>query len=290
MAAHVLATFPGARRSADYPGAYRRPLEYPGARPDSSFLFAGATVVPVEARDGGPSVRTPDGVRALADLLADLGAAPLDQRHAVLAVGSNACPGRLLEKFPVGGPDCVIPVLRGSISDVDAVYLAWLTPYAALPATCFEVAGADVELWLTLLSRTQFDVMNASENVGELYGLIEPRAPFRWGGCRIGPVYAYADERVLSLDGAPIRLAAFRAERSSFRAMDQPGVLSAALDRVGFRRGEAIEARHAALVTDAALRTLISQRLVERCLWHERPRLAGAFKEPGEVAQAVWRP
>jgi hypothetical protein len=289
MTDSLLASFPDARPASDFPGAWSRPLEYPGSRPADSYLFAGGSLVPIVAVDGRPSVRGPGGLAGVDDLLRELRAAPISRRHAVLAVGSNACPGRLLEKFPEGGAESVIPVLRGAIAGVDAVYLAWLTAYAALPATCLPVDDADVELWLTLLSPRQFEVMNASESLGESYGLIELPHPFRFADRRIGPVYAYSDDRILALDGEPVRLSAFPARRSPFRAMDEPGVLGATLDRLGFREGEPLEERHRALVTDERSRTLLSAAVTDRCRWRERPRLARWTRPAASVTLAEWR-
>lgn len=234
----------------DFPGAESRPLEYPGARPAGSYLYAAGQV-----RAFGPGAGNSPAVHAR---LAERGAAPVGERFAVLAVGSNACPGRLLEKY---GEDAAIPVLAGTLAGTAAVYMPRLSGYAALPATAWEAPGSESRLWVTLLDPAQLAVMDASESVGEAYKLVGLAERFRpEGGGVLGPVYAYASGHALELNGGPVRLSAFEST-APYPAMDEPTALARVLDLLGVLPGRPLEDRHRTLRGDAALRARVSEGL-----------------------------
>jgi hypothetical protein len=236
--------------AGDFPGAESQPLDYPGPRPARSYLYVRGRVQVFGPGAGGASEVEP--------ALAGRNVPPLGARVAVLAVGSNACPGRLLEKF---GEAAVIPVLAGSIAGTAAVYVPRLSSYAALPATAWAAPGFESRLWVTLLDREQLAVMDATEAVGEMYKLVALPEPFRpEGGGELGPVYAYASGHALALDGGPVRLSAF-ASTAPFPALDERAVLARALDLAGVFPGRPLEDRHRALRDDPALRYETSGRL-----------------------------
>ena len=124
--------------SADqFPGAEQQPLAYPGLRPDFSYVYYQKKVYKIMPR-GHTYVELwmddPTGQVTLDDFLATRGNAPMDQRHAVLAVGSNGCPGRLAEKYH-DQPEVALPVFVGTLADAVVVYSRQLVAYGALPAT-----------------------------------------------------------------------------------------------------------------------------------------------------------
>ncbi len=270
---------PAASRPAgDFPGAESHPLDYPGARPAGSYLYAAGRVHPFRPGEGGAS--------EVEHALADRGAAPGAGRIAVLAVGSNACPGRLLEKFGIG-PRAAVPVVAGRIPGVASVYMPRLSAYAALPATAWPVPGGESRLWVTLLDPDQLSVMDASEGVGESYKLTALPGSFRpEGGGRIGPVYAYASGSALAIDGGPVRLSAFEST-APFPAMDQRQALGRALDLLGVLAGRSIEDRHRALRRDPGLRSAVSERLAAD---HAAPSsgFERAPNRPPAVEPASW--
>lgn len=234
-----------ARPASEFPGAQTVPLDYPGRRPESSYIYYDGAVSPLA--ELGCSELTPSQLRLLDQALKDHGLTPCRERVAVLAVGSNACPGRLEEKFQGKDADAII-VLKGWISDVDSIYCAALANYGALPATIALSPGTEVELWATLLTDAQARIMNRSEQLGEDYVLVSVNSAFRCGNGVIDSIYAYFDRRALSLEGRPVRVAAFDAHRPRHTALTQREVLACVLDRLQFKVGEPIEERHRALV------------------------------------------
>ena len=264
--------------AGDFPGAESHPLDYPGSRPPGSYLYAAGRVHPFRPGAGGAA--------GIDRAVAVRGSAPVAGRVAVLAVGSNACPGRLLEKF-TAAPGMVIPVLAGRIPEVASVHMPRLSGYAALPATAWPVPGGESRLWVTLLDPDQLSVMDASEGVGETYKLIALPGAFRpEGGGRVGPVYAYASGSALAIGGGPVRLSAFEST-APFPAMDQREALGRALDLVGVLPGRPIEERHRMLRLDPGLRSEVTEGLAAE---HAAP--APGFESvpirPSAVEPAAW--
>ena len=255
---------PNARRARDYPGAQHVPLDYPGRRPETSFLYLAGSVAPVRASSSSPVllIHTGGGEQSIDEFLAAHGLAALNRRHAILAVGSNACPGRLEEKFSGKDHDAII-ALKGWIVGVDSIYAAWLAAYGALPATIAESPGTEVELWLTLLTPAQLAIMNDSEGLDEDYSLVSVASPFRVGLARIGNIYAYFDRRALALAGAPVRVADFSADHAKHRALTETQVLAAVLDELKFECDQPIEQRHRAMKDAPSKIADLNARLAE---------------------------
>ncbi len=250
------------RAASEYPGAQHFPLDYPGRRPATSFVYIDRVVLPMQdAPDIGLAVNT--GLRkkqSLNEFLVAENSTPLSSRYAVLAIGSNACPGRLQEKFDGKDREPVI-VVKGWIAEVDSLYAAWLADYGALPATIASSPGTDVEIWATLLTGSQLAIMNRTENLGDDYVLVSVAAPFRIGTGTITNVYAYFDRRVLVLDGDRIRVADFEARNAKHRALSEREVLAAVLDRLGFCVGESIDRRHRVLIAESSTIKAVNARL-----------------------------
>ncbi|MFC1585210.1 hypothetical protein ACFL5V_06670 [Fibrobacterota bacterium] len=85
-----------------FPGAQQQPLDYPGRRPDYSYLYYREKVYEIWAEGKSYTevrIKGPEGEIPLDDFLVMQGSSPLEKRNAVLSVGSNGCPGRLVEKF-----------------------------------------------------------------------------------------------------------------------------------------------------------------------------------------------
>ncbi len=137
-------------RTASFGAAPRDdPLSYPGRRPQRSFLFWGAEIEMVET------------YQALEERLIEAGASAVEDRCAVLVVGSNASPAQLASKLE---PDLVpLPVVAVQASGVDAVYASHLTRYGAVPAAAHFAPGARLRTHVQLLDDAQLAAMDRSE-------------------------------------------------------------------------------------------------------------------------------
>ena len=247
-----------------FPGAEQQPLDYPGARPDFSFVYYknavyrivphGGTLADLRVDDAGES--TP-----LNDFLAACGNAPLDARHAVLAVGSNGCPGRLAEKY-AHQPEAALPVLVGTLADTAVVYSRQWVAYGALPATYLHQPGAASHLSLTLLTPEALRRMDETEGVGHLYRRIPVPGAFKMdAGPAIEKLSAYLDPRILSYQGKPVRLKRFAREGPDWPALDERAVLALVLDAAEVLPGLPIEDRHRRLFNDGRLLKKLSAYL-----------------------------
>ncbi|MCZ6490808.1 MAG: hypothetical protein O7A06_09790, partial [Acidobacteria bacterium] len=123
--------------SADqFPGAEHQPLAYPGLRPDFSYIYFQGNIYEIKARGETYAdlwVDEATGQVTLDTFLAARGNPTFGKRHAVLAVGSNGCPGRLAEKY-AHQPEVALPVLVGAMTNTAVIYSCRLASYGALPA------------------------------------------------------------------------------------------------------------------------------------------------------------
>lgn len=244
--------------SADqFPGAEHQPLDYPGLRPDFSYVYYQGKVYEITPRgDTYADLWLDDstGQVPLDAFLASRGNATVGERHAVLAVGSNGCPGRLAEKYSQE-PEVAVPVFVGTLTDTVVVYSHQLVAYGALPATYLYQPGAVSWLSVTMLTGEQLARMDETEKVGEFYLRIAVPGQFNVdGGPRIGGITAYLDRKIMAYSGRPVRLKMFAREGPDWPIMDEREVLSLVFDEAGLLLGESIEARHRQLLRDEALR------------------------------------
>ncbi len=240
-----------------FPGAKRQPLAYPGLRPDFSYVYYQGRVHEVTPRGNRCSdlwVDDSAGQVALDAFLATRGGATLAQRHAVVAVGSNGCPGRLAEKYKHQS-EAAVPVLVGTLADTAVVYSRQLVRYGALPATYLHQPGAVSWLSVTMLTDRQLARMDETEGVGQVYRRIAVPGHFRVdGGPRIGSLTAYLDHKILTYQGKPVRLKMFAREGPAWPIKDEAEVLSLVFNQAGLLLGEPVETRHRQLLSDGALR------------------------------------
>lgn len=151
------------------------PETYPGSRPRYSFFFTTAGIFPCS-------------LQTLGRLLTDRKLTPIESRFAILAYGSNACPGRLLEKQMTE-----VPVIYGRITGAQAVYAKRTTTRKYVPATLARKTGSRAT-WITLLTAEQLQTMDASEGRSDAYVLAEVRnVEFSTEGRTVAPLYAYVD-------------------------------------------------------------------------------------------------
>lgn len=168
---------------------------YPGRRPRFSFLFTHRYIY----RFGLSNL---DQLLALRDL------PPLSDRYAVLAYGSNACPGQLLLKHRENNRLTNVPVLYGRLIGAEAVYVRRHTRRGYIPATLARKGGSQPS-WLTLLTTEQLKAMDATEGRPNFYALAEvPTLRFLAGHHDVSPLYTYVDIHggVMILHGQTVSL------------------------------------------------------------------------------------
>jgi hypothetical protein len=184
---------------------FERALNYPYGRPSSSFLFG--------TRDGS---HTP-----VDDPTVDL----LKNRHAVLAIGSNASPEQLYRKYAhdLG----VIPVISASLNDFDAVFAASITRYGSVPATLLESPGTTVDCHVTFLTDEQLAVMDETEGIGVAYERVvfdseKVNISVGWAG----PFWHYRSlQPPLLVNGEPVSFAALPAQHRKFHSESEAEIL-----------------------------------------------------------------
>lgn len=247
-----------------FPGAQQQPLDYPGLRPTYSFVYYQNNIYKILSKGKSLNdlhVTRPSGDVSLDEFLSECGDDSLAERHAVLAVGSNGCPGRLAEKY-LDTPGTAVPVLLGSIGGVSVVYSRKLVSYGALPATFIRQSNVSSVLSVTLLSEKQLARMDETEQVGEMYERIPVESPFIVKkDLRIEEVTAYLDSTILSYQGKPIYLKAFAPGGVDGLVMDEREVLSFVCNQAGVLMGESIELRHQQLVRNESLRQILTRFL-----------------------------
>lgn len=190
-----------------------RALTYPYPAPPHDYVFRCGTAEPVD--------RLTDRDRA--------------GRIPVLAIGSNRAPAQLARKF-ADMPHAEIAVERVWIEDLDVVYSAHLSGYAAVAATLLRVPGTRVEISITWLGTELMARMHATEGIGTSYDYVELRdlAGTVVGGGRFDRAFAYACRLgALTIDGAPLAVDAIRAENRMLNASDQPGAQRAMMRKLG---------------------------------------------------------
>ena len=144
------------------PSLRERPCAYPDARPADArppHVYAAGSVHVL-----GEGER-PD------DLLRTLGGAPVAARIPVLAVGSNAYPRQLLDKFADAGlADESVPTLRCRVARVGIAYAGALSGLRYIPVSLRARPGGHCETWLQWLTVEQLVRISGTE--GAAYRLV----------------------------------------------------------------------------------------------------------------------
>jgi hypothetical protein len=207
---------------ADYPAQ-----PYPGARPDCSFAHIDGTGHPIDVHH--------DKWRFdLDQWLADRGAEPLEGRSAVLAYGSNVCPGKitwLREHAGLTGP---VIVLRARCEGIAAVWAAGhrIVDYQR-PATLAAAPGVVEQHAVWLATPAQIGALDLCEGRGERYDLarIHTGRVTDEAGDVFTDLLAYVGRATIRLpllvDGQPVRctdVAQERAQRLAGVAAESDGL------------------------------------------------------------------
>ena len=208
---------------------------YPFPRPGHSFLYVDGDALPLLSLDESLEEAEVDvdgrAVRA-GTLLRQRGIAapaPLGQRTPVLAYGANAAPDRLQRKFAPVGP-AVFPVLQARLHGFDIVHAAHISSYGAVPATIAPSPGTVCDIAITCLDDRELARMHETEFRRHTYRF----GPLR--NIRLEPDLLPPMETVstyvggyghIAPEGAPLALAAIRAEGRRFRTCSQTEALEA---------------------------------------------------------------
>ena len=192
---------PGSRVVLDaglLPSLRERPCAYPDARPPDQrapYVYAAGRVHVL-----GEGER-PDGP------LRSLSGAPISARIPVLAVGSNAYPRQLLDKFAAARlADDSVPTLRCRAPHVAIAYAGALSRWRYIPATLRARPGASCDTWLQWLTVEQLTLISSTE--GRAYRLVAtPDVVAPAMGGRPMTALGWAHESLLDLGGGPIGLA-----------------------------------------------------------------------------------
>ena len=261
---------------------------YPHDPPAHSFLYAGGAAWEIvePGADGldGATVRADGQVMPAAQALAAHGiaAAPMAERTAVIAHGSNASPARLERKFADLAGDTVFPVIRADLDDHDVVYSSHFSRTGSIPATLAASPATRVTVAITYLTAGQLARMHETElgrpgqagnyHYARLYGIrLEPR-----GLAALDAAHVYLSRHgMLGVDSAPVALAALAALGRRYPAATPAELLPGVCDRLA--RGRAIDDLLREIIDDAGYRKACNERLraaalapsVERVEWVE---------------------
>ena len=204
------------------------PLSYPGRTPRDSAVLTPDGVGGIRVRHDRPlASAVVDGAAGggtLADLLARCGADGMDERRAVLCIGSNASPAQLRHKFAAAEVAVTTPMIRIEVRGMVPGVSAHISRPGYLPASPVIAPRERAELFVIWLDRSQLGAMDATEGT-------YARRVLRLDGADGGPVRVhgpvpewgrtcdlYASERgVLVADGEPVRLRQQRALQAVLR-------------------------------------------------------------------------
>jgi hypothetical protein len=156
-----------------------RALAYPFAPPEDSYVLDGREPRPVREDD-----------------------LAMDDRHPLLAYGSNSTTRALLRKF---AGHLHLPVLRGELEGFDVVYSSHLSAYGSLPVTIHQAPGTRISTFVTLVSDEQLVRLAETEFNYALHRLDGAR----FQGPEIdvdGPLAFVSRHGACGLEGEPIRL------------------------------------------------------------------------------------
>jgi hypothetical protein len=228
--------------------AVARALAYPFDPHPEPFLYADGRAEPLDVREPGL----------------------FDGRRPILAVGSNASPKRLLEKF---GPGARAPVTFAVVEDHVVAHSAKFTAYGSMPATLHPWPGARAKVHATWLTDDELAVMDGTESLGDEYERVAMSATLLDAPGYAGPIETYVSlAGALAWNGAPTVTAASRCAGAVPPALDQRGAQALAMSLLGLEG--ALEAFVAENLADAVLRRARTRDLSTRAGLPYRPRPA----------------
>ena len=205
-----------------YVSLRERPCLYPDARPLAErrpYVLQGPWLSPLRvaataANDG--LVDTPAGPQRLRAWLHAMDAAPMEARVPVLAVGSNAYPRQIADKFGMRRPrDATVVVEPCRLPDAAVAFCPWLSQPGYVPGTLMPRPGAVLHTWLQWLTSDQLEIISATE--GPRYALVEcadATVPAADGDRAAPRVFGWLADATLHLGDRPLSAATAEAERT----------------------------------------------------------------------------
>jgi len=181
---------------------FDRALNYPYAAIEGDFLFTSGGTIELEDDSF------------------------LNNRQAVLAVGSNRSPQQLLRKF---GRNETIPVTKAKLRDYDVFYSAHIASYGSIPAVLGRSDGTLVDVSITWLLPHQLKRMHETEALGKSYDYGESSSlkldlgndrSAESVGCYLGR------NGCANVEGSPIVLKELNALDRKFLSADQKTILT----------------------------------------------------------------
>ncbi len=128
------------------------PLSYPGNIPVFDYVFRGDTIEPLSDSSEVDAY------------LSSYAVAPLGERHALVACGSNASPAQLQVKFADVNPQsATIPVISGVLDNAAVVYSAHISRYGSIPATVMSEPSAQAVVHVLFVDDAQLEIIDATE-------------------------------------------------------------------------------------------------------------------------------
>lgn len=150
--------------------------QYPFARTGYSYLFVGNSFHKIASFSyeswENCHVVSEDGQIVPANQLTEATTDNIDELSdyvPVLAIGSNASPDRLIQKYGGQKETNIIPVIKGTIRDFAGVYSAHFTKYGSIAAAMQYSPGALSEIYVTFLNTKQLTSMHMTESLGSHY-------------------------------------------------------------------------------------------------------------------------
>lgn len=253
------------------PSEVEKAFAYPFEPPGHGFVFAAGRGLRIVADGSDPlddavveldgrSMRAADALRALG---APAGGS--ERRTAVVGYGSNASPQRLVEKYGAGA-DQVIPVLRCRLSGHDVVYACHVAGYGSIPAGLYASPGTVALVSVAFLTEAQLEVMHASEGPSYRFERLAGRVEAAGLG-RLEEAHAYITRHgVYGFAGAPVALAAVRAEGRRFAAREQHEMLADLCRHLG--EGAHLHDFVQRVVADPEYRQALTRTMRARALAH----------------------
>ena len=190
---------------AELPSLADQPERYPDARPAGErrpFLYAAGEAWALDEDESGAAI-----AGWLRGRRARIG---ISDRVAVLAVGSNAYPRQLADKFEAADADDQgIVVVRARARGLGIAFCPVLARKGYVPATLAQREGAELETWLQWLTPDQLEIISASE--GPRYSLaggeaLAKRVELHQRLPKPERVCAWWFDSVLAADGEPVWL------------------------------------------------------------------------------------
>lgn len=165
------------------------PLSYPGAWPSRSVLIGPDGMWEILGREGGRLTWGDDGAERLSacrvrtgaavnrdlgitrgvhphlgTLLQESNLAGVDNRAPVVAIGSNAAPAQLRNKFAASGVEWFIPSVRARVDGIRVGFAAFVAPRGYVPATLYPSPESSTEVFVQWLDPQQLAELDETES------------------------------------------------------------------------------------------------------------------------------